>query len=121
MFGEEPAMRLPAQLQQNKLWNIGVILFLVVAMSFLVYFRYPFWVTDEEEAVYAAVNAVDTMIDEKQFGRVIWAENRTKAWVQVAYAVCGPSHDYILRYELSKDSSGWHAGRYPELVQEVFC
>jgi hypothetical protein len=125
-------MRIPAQLEQNKYWNIGVILFLVVAMGFIIHLRYPLFVAAEEESVYAfvteedvavytVVHAADMVAPNKQFSRVIFTENGTKASVYVSYATCGPSYDYIVRYYLSKDRAGWHVDGYPKLIQEVFC
>jgi hypothetical protein len=131
LAGEEPAMRLPSQLEQNKRWNIGILLFLVVAMGFLVYVRYPVFttegdsvyafVTEEDVEVYTVVHAADMMAPNKQFSRVTFTANYTKASVYVSYAMCGPSYNYIVLYYLSKDRAGWHVDGYPKLIQEVFC
>ena len=137
-------MQLLDQLRQNRL-RISGLLISALIVGIIIYARRP--VASEEYAVYAAAIRPDHILFYEtaegidldpelaaqaglsltsgpgwgnQVSRVIFSADGTSASVRVGHAACGPSHDYILGYSITKDSAGWHKVS-EKLIQEVFC
>jgi hypothetical protein len=152
MFGDQPAMQLLAQIRQNPLRIIGLLLIAALIIGICIYARRPIGPKEhlsfDEYVIYAAVSSPDHIVFYKTFegieldqelasqaglsltdkngsgiqvSRVTFIDDRTKASVQVGYFACGPDYNYIVGYNLLKDSVAWHKDGYSRLIQEVFC
>lgn len=137
-------MQLLHRLCQNRLRIIGLLIIGLIAFI-VIYVRRP--VTQEEYTVYEAAIRPDHILFYEtaeginldpelaaqaglsltagsgwgnQVSRVTFTSNGTRASVRVGHSACGPGHDYIIAYNLIKDSAGWHKVS-EELIREVYC
>jgi hypothetical protein len=137
-------MQLLYQLRQNRLRIIGLLTLALIA-GIVIYIRRPvgleeyfvyeaairpdhilFYETsegidlDSELAAQAGVSLTHIERSGSQVSRVIFTDDGTRAAVRVGHSACGPGHNYIMGYNLIKDSAGWHKVS-EELIREVFC
>jgi hypothetical protein len=137
-------MQVLHQLRQNWLRISGLLIVALIA-GIVIYVRRP--IASEEYAVYEAAIRPDHILFYEtseginldaelaaqaglslttgpgwgsQVSRVTFTDNGTRASVRVGFSICGPGHNYIMDYNLIKDSAGWHKVS-EELIREVYC